>query len=212
MKLHELEQARQAQQQSDKHIYFDDSGKIVYYGRAESEDYLDCNHAVLSYDQCMIIEESPDKTVNDFLIIVDPTTEGVFTLVNKQIELETFKSATKMLSKVIKKTALSSAYDIKIEYNYSQKKDNLIVALNDKLRNNILKSTNLHDFSFKGANFINLYFTTQNDPHFMFESLNVDLVKLFKEKELKFTISNELKECDLFTKKIFDKYEYKVTK
>ena len=160
----------------------------------------------------MIIEESPDKTVNDFLIIVDPTTEGVYTLVNKQIELETFKSATKMLSKVIKKTALSSAYDIKIEYNYLQKKDNLVVALNDKLRNNILKSTNLQDFSFKGANFINLYFTTQNDPHFMFESLNVDLVKLFKEKELTFTVKDNLENCDLFTKKIFDKYEYKVIK
>ncbi len=212
MKLHELELARKSQQQSDKHIYFDDSGKIVYYGRAESEDYLDSNHAVLSYEQCMIIEESPNKTVNDFLIIVDPTTEGVYTLVNKQIELETFKSAIKMLSKVTKKTALTSTYDIKIEYNYSKKKDNLVVALNDKLRKNVLNSTNAQDFSFKGANFIYLYFTTQNDPHFMLESLNVELDKLLKEKELTFTVKDNLENCDLFTKKIFDKYEYKVIK
>ena len=46
----------------------------------------------------------------------------------------------------------------------------------------------------------------------MFESLTVDLITLFKEKEAKFTISNKLKDCDIFTRKIFDKYEYKVTK
>ena len=75
-----------------------------------------------------------------------------------------------------------------------------------------MKNTNLQDFTFKGANFINLYFTTKNDPHFMFESIKVDLVNLFKEKELKFTVKNNLEKCDIFTRKIFDKYEYKVIK
>ena len=30
MKLHELEQARVKQQQSDRHFYFDESGNILY--------------------------------------------------------------------------------------------------------------------------------------------------------------------------------------
>ena len=44
-------------------------------------------------------------------------------------------------------------------------------------------------------------------------SLKVDLVKLFKEGKQVYTgySKSELAECDLFTKKIFDKYEYKVT-
>jgi len=212
MKLHELEAARKAQLQSDKHLYFDDTGNIVYYGRTESGDYLDYSHAVLSYEQCRIIEESDNKGVNDFLVLIDPTVEGVYTLVNKQIELETFKSATKMLSKIIKKTSLTSSYEIKIEYEPNIQKDNLTIAINEKLRSNIMKNTNLQDFTFKGANFINLYFTTKNDPHFMFESIKVDLVNLFKEKELKFTVKNNLEKCDIFTRKIFDKYEYKVIK
>ena len=58
MKLHELEQARVKQQQSDRHFYFDESGNILYYGRAESDEYLESHHAVLSYDQCKIIEEN----------------------------------------------------------------------------------------------------------------------------------------------------------
>ena len=135
MKLHELEQARKAQAQSDKHVYFDESGNIVYYGRTESDEYVDSNHAVLSYDQCMIIEDSSNKTTNDFIIIVDPTTEGVYTLVNKQIELETFKSATKMLSLIKKTKAPTSAYDIKIEYNPAEATENLTVSLNEKIRN-----------------------------------------------------------------------------
>lgn len=209
MKLHELEQARVKQQQSDRHFYFDESGNILYYGRAESDEYLESHHAVLSYDQCKIIEEN-NKSVNDFIVIMDPANEGVFTLVNKQIELESFKSATKMLSLIKKKDTLTSSYDIKIEYEPLKESENLTVTINDKLRSNVISTLDVNNFSFKGANFFNLYFTTEKDPHFMFESVKVDLVNLFKEKELKYSVSNELNDCDLFTKRIFDKYEYRV--
>ena len=209
MKLHELEQARVKQQQSDRHFYFDESGNILYYGRAESDEYLESHHAVLSYDQCKIIEEN-NKSVNDFIVIMDPANEGVFTLVNKQIELESFKSATKMLSLIKKKDTLTSSYDIKNEYEPLKESENLTVTINDKLRSNVISTLDVNNFSFKGANFFNLYFTTEKDPHFMFESVKVDLVNLFKEKELKYNVSNELNDCDLFTKRIFDKYEYRV--
>ena len=209
MKLHELEQARVKQQQSDRHFYFDESGNILYYGRAESDEYLESHHAVLSYDQCKIIEEN-NKSVNDFIVIMDPANEGVFTLVNKQIELESFKSATKMLSLIKKKDTLTSSYDIKIEYEPLKESENLTVTINEKLRSNVISTLDVNNFSFKGANFFNLYFTTEKDPHFMFESVKVDLVNLFKEKELKYNVSNELNDCDLFTKRIFDKYEYRV--
>ena len=209
MKLHELEQARVKQQQSDRHFYFDESGNILYYGRAESDEYLESHHAVLSYDQCKIIEEN-NKSVNDFIVIMDPANEGVFTLVNKQIELESFKSATKMLSLIKKKDTLTSSYDIKIEYEPLKESENLTVTINEKLRSNVISTLDVNNFSFKGANFFNLYFTTEKDPHFMFESVKVDLVNLFKEKELKYSVSNELNDCDLFTKRIFDKYEYRV--
>ncbi len=211
MKLHELEQARVKQQQSDRHFYFDESGNILYYGRAESDEYVESHHAVMTYEQCKIIEEN-NKSVNDFIVIMDPANEGVFTLVNKQIELESFKSATKMLSLIKKQDALSPNYDVKIEYDSSKKSDNLIVTINDKLRSNVISTLDVNNFSFKGANFFNLYFTTEKDPHFMFESVKVDLVNLFKDKELKYSVSNKLNNCDLFTKRIFDKYEYKVIK
>lgn len=210
MKLHELELARKAQQQSERHFYFDDSGSILYYGRSESDEYVQSHHAVLSYEQCKIIEET-DKTMNDFIVVIDPANEGVYTLVNKQIELESFKSATSMLSIVKKKTALTSAYDIKIEYTPTDPLVNLIVSINEKLRSNVTKNMDINNFTFKGVGFINLYFTTANDPHFMFDSIKVDLVKLFKEGKQVYKVSSELAECDLFTKKIFDKYEYKVT-
>ena len=44
----------------------------------------------------------------------------------------------------------------------------------------------------------------------MFESVKVDLVNLFKEKEITYSVSSKLNKCDLFTKSIFDKYEYRV--
>ena len=88
--------------------------------------------------------------------------------------------------------------------------ENLTVTINDKLRSNVISTLDVNNFSFKVANFFNLYFTTEKDPHFMFESVKVDLVNLFKEKELKYNVSDELNDCDLFTKRIFDKYEYRV--
>ena len=171
---------------------------------------MESHHAVMTYEQCKIIEEN-NKSVNDFIVIMDPANEGVFTLVNKQIELESFKSATKMLSLIKKQDALSPNYDVKIEYDSSKKSDNLIVTINDKLRSNVISTLDVNNFSFKGANFFNLYFTTEKDPHFMFESVKVDLVNLFKDKELKYSVSNKLNNCDLF-KKNLDKYEYKVIK
>ena len=36
------------------------------------------------------------------------------------------------------------------------------------------------------------------------------LITIVKEKVLKYSVSNELNDCDLFTKRIFDKYEYRV--
>ncbi len=209
MKLHELEEARKAQLQSDRHFYFNDNGIIKYYGRADTDEYIDCHHAQLTYEQCKIIEEG-DKSVNDFLILMDPANEGVFTLVNKQIELESFKSATKMLSLIRKKEKLSSSYDVKIEYEPLLTKENLVVEVNDKLRNNIVKNIDVQDFTFKGANFFNLYFTTKNDPHFMFETIKVDLAELFRNKKIVFNINDNLSDCDLYTKKIFDKYVYRV--
>ena len=54
MKLNDLEAARKLQQQSNRHLYFDDTGSIVYYGRAESEEYIENGHAELTYEQCKI--------------------------------------------------------------------------------------------------------------------------------------------------------------
>ena len=76
MKLDDLENARKAQKKSDRHFYFDDSGSIKYYGRASSDDYVEYHHAVLSYEQCKIIEEE-GKSVNNFIVLIDPANEGV---------------------------------------------------------------------------------------------------------------------------------------
>lgn len=210
MKLHELELAREQQRLGDRHFYYEDNGNIVYYGRNDSDEYIDYNHAVLSYQQCQIIEESPDKSINDFVILVDPNNEGVYTLMNKQIELESFKSVSGMLSAIKKVSNFSTAYDIKIEYTPEEENNNLKISINGKLRDNVIKNMDVENFSFKGASFFNLYFTTPCDPHFMYDQIKVSLVDLFKNKDNYFSITKELSEHDVFTKKIFDKYEYKV--
>jgi len=201
MKLEDLEKVRKAQQRSDRHVYFDDTGNIVYYGRAESVDYLEYNHATFTYEQCLIFEDPKNKkTLNDFLVFVNPNEEGVYSFVNKVIELEKFKSATKMLSQI--RVAETDDFDIQVTAN----KKKLTVTVNKKLKNNITKNVNIENFSFKGEQRMALYITTQDDPHFLFDSIEVSLSDLFKKDSLEFDLKHDTTDKSIYTRKLFDKY------
>jgi len=201
MKLEDLEKARKAQRQSDRHVYFDDTGNIAYYGRAESDDYSEYNHAVFTFEQCLIFEDPKnDKSINDFLVFVNPNEEGVYSFVTKVIELEKFKSATKMLSQIRKSD--KTDYDIQIKTD----KKKLTVTVNEKLKNNITKNVNIDNFSFKGEQRMALYITTQDDPHFLFDSIELSLSDLFKKESLEFNLTHDSTDKSIYTRKIFDKY------
>jgi hypothetical protein len=201
MKLEDLEKARKAQRQSDRHVYFDDKGNIVYYGRAESDDYVESNHAVFTYEQCSIFE-NPDnnKTINDFLVLTNPNEEGVFSFVNKVVELEKFKSASKMLSQV--RLSKNTDFDVKVQ----AVKDTITVSLSEKLRSNITNSIDINNFSFKGEQRMALYITSINDPHFLYDSIEIPLLELFKNDELVFKLNNDSTNKSIYTRKLFDKY------
>tara|TARA_B100002019_G_C21237175_1_gene583415 strand:+ start:927 stop:1544 length:618 start_codon:yes stop_codon:yes gene_type:complete len=201
MKLEDLEKARKAQQRSDRHVYFDDTGNIVYYGRADSDDYSEYNHALFTYEQCRIFED-PDnkKSTNDFLVFVNPNEEGVYSFVTKVIELEKFKSATKMLSQV--RVSDNDDYDIKI----TTKKKNVTIEISEKLRTNITKNVNVDNFSFKGEERFAIYLTSYNDPHFLYDSIEISLKDLFKVEQLKFTVDSDTTGKSIYTRKLFDKY------
>jgi hypothetical protein len=201
MKLEDLEKARKAQRQSDRHVYFDDDGTIAYYGRAESDDYLEYNHAIFTYEQCRIFEDTKNnKTVNDFLVLTNPNEDGVYSFVTKVIELEKFKSASKMLSQI--KLSDNTEFDVKIQ----GLKDKVIVTLSDKLHTNITNNVDISNFSFKGEERMALYITSIDDPHFLYDSIEISLPDLFKNKELEFKIEHDSSDKSIYTRKIFDKY------
>tara|TARA_S200002703_G_C3781448_1_gene240786 strand:- start:146 stop:763 length:618 start_codon:yes stop_codon:yes gene_type:complete len=201
MKLEDLEKARKAQQRSDRHVYFDDIGNIVYYGRAESDDYTEHNHAIFTYEQCLVFEDpKSEKSTNDFLVLTNPNEEGVYSFVTKVIELEKFKSATKMLSQV--RMSNKTEYDIKIV----TEKNKLFINVSDKLKTNIVKNVNIDNFSFKGEERIALHITSLNDPHFLYDSIEVSLKELFQADQLEFTLDVDTEDKSIYTRKIFDKY------
>ena len=201
MKLEDLEKARLAQKQSDRHVYFDDIGNICYYGRTDSSDYLEYNHAVFTYDQCSIFEdEKSNKIINDYLVLVNPNEEGVYTFVTKVVELEKFKSATKMLTQV--RLTENTEFDIKIH----TVKNTMTVSLSDKLRTNITKNVDVNNFTFKGEQRIALYVTSLNDPHFLFDSIEILLQDLITNEQLVFDLNNDCTNKSIYTRKLFEKY------
>ena len=106
----------------------------------------------------------------------------MYSFVTKVIELEKFKSATKMLSQV--RVSDNDDYDIKI----TTKKKNVTIEISEKLRTNITKNVNVDNFSFKGEERFAIYFTSYNDPHFLYDSIEISLKDLFKVDQLKFTV------------------------
>jgi hypothetical protein len=201
MKLADLEKARKAQRQSNRHVYFDDIGNIVYYGRAESDDYAEYHHATFTYEQCLIFEDPKNqKTTNDFLVLTNPNEEGVYSFVTKVIELEKFKSATKMLSQI--RPSNKAEYDIKI----FTEKNKLSINISDKLKSNVVKNVNVDNFSFKGEERMAIYITSLNDPHFLYDSIELSLKDLFKADKLEFTLNVDSTNKSIYTRKLFDKY------
>ncbi len=201
MKLEDLEKARLTQQRSNRHVYFDDIGNIVYYGRAESDDYLECNHAEFTFEQCSIFENpNNNKTVNDYLVLVNPNEEGVYSFVTKVVELEKFKSASKMLSQV--RLSENSEFDVKIQ----TLKNTITISISDKLRTNITNNIDINNFAFKGENRMAIYLTSLDDPHFLYDSIEISLQDLFKNKELVFEVKTDSTNKSIYTRKLFDKY------
>ena len=201
MKLEDLEKARLAQQQSDRHVYFDDIGNICYYSRSDSSDYSEYNHAVFTYDQCSIFEdENNNKTIHDYLVLVNPNEEGVFTFVTKVVELEKFKSATKMLTQV--RLTENTEFDIKIH----TVKNTMAVSLSDKIRSNVTNNVDVSNFTFKGEQRMALYVTSLDDPHFLYDSIEISLLDLFKNDKLEFKLNYDTTNKSIYTRKLFDKY------
>jgi hypothetical protein len=134
------------------------------------------------------------------LVLVNPNEEGVYTFVTKVVELEKFKSATKMLTQV--RLTENTEFDIKIH----TVKNTMTVSLSDKLRTNITKNVDVNNFTFKGEQRMALYVTSLNDPHFLFDSIEILLQDLITNEQLVFDLNNDCTNKSIYTRKLFEKY------
>ena len=105
-----------------------------------------------------------------------------------------------MLSQI--RPSNKAEYDIKI----FTEKNKLSINISDKLKSNVVKNVNVDNFSFKGEERMAIYITSLNDPHFLYDSIELSLKDLFKADKLEFTLNVDSTNKSIYTRKLFDKY------
>lgn len=201
MKLDDLKKWEQDRLKEDKHIYFNDVGRILCLSRAESDEYPDANHIVMTAEQLSVIDDT--TTVNDVIVVMDAKDDSVYKLVKKTIELQEFKTKDDVLCQI--EPYNNTNYDLKVTIE----KKKVGVTMHSKLIKRLTDNVDLDEgFNLNGKKMINFHFTKKNDPHFHIYSIKVDIADLVRKKSAFFKVKEDLSKCSLYTKKVFDKYVY----
>ena len=135
MNLDDLRQWNLDRRKEDKHVYFNDKGRILCLSRSETDDYPEAKHITMTAEQLSVIDET--TSVNDVLVEMDAKNESVYRIIKKTIELAEFRTKEDVLSHVLPYD--NSNYDVKIDINPDKKSIEISQIRN--LINNMNKSS-----------------------------------------------------------------------
>jgi len=181
----------------DKTVWFDSEGNILQISSEyKRKKTVKEQSAIFTQEQLSILD---GKDVNAYRVVQDAEIETVFTLDLKPIESPFVQNDKEFLQIIDKST--SKLFDVAI----TNKKGKFTVQLHNK----ILKKYEDIEPNIAVANgkkILKFYFTSENDPHFMINNLNINLSDLLKKGKITKTISKNLDQCSIYTIKLFDKY------
>ena len=183
------------QKEKDKTVWFDNEGNILQI----SSDYkrkktVKEKSAIFTQEQLSILD---GKDVNAYRVVQDAEVETVYTIDLKPIESPFVENDKEFL---IDKSS-SKLYDVAI----TNKKGKFTVQLHNKVLKKY-KNVEPNIAVANGKKILKFYFTSNNDPHFMVNSLNITLSELLKKGKITKNISKNLDQCSIYTIKLFDKY------
>lgn len=180
------------------YVYFDDSGNILCVTTdADIETLPHWTHKhEFTQEQVEILK---GKNHNLFYVKQDPLVENLFSIENRSIESQYVTVEEEFLSLVAAEK--TSSYDIKCSLNSTQltitAHKNLIKKYEGIAPSNMVA---------KGKKILKFYITAKNDPHFMFQTVNISLANLVTAGEISIKTTEDFSQCSIYTPKVFDKY------
>ena len=182
--------------EKDVAVIFNESGDILQIGEAHRDLQDGEKITYFTKEQVSIIKE---HRLGDYKISQDPKDETVFFITIKPLESIYVKHEQSFITLVEK--GQDENYDVKIEVF----KNNTRVCLSDKLKAEY-QDTKLQDATARGSKVLKFYFTRPRDPHFLVFSLNYNLYDLLSNDYMEQLTPTFLKDCSIYTIKLFDKY------
>jgi len=177
-------------------LWFNDEGDIVGLSKSPNEKMSKAyNVTQFTQDQ---IDMLTDNNWFSYRVRQDPKSEVIFYLEPKPID-SSIVSTNDFLYQVPR--GKSPVYDL----NIIVQKSKLIVKAHSKLLAEF-DDIDLDVASARGHKRLPFYFTTVNDPSFMFHTEIIQLRDLLANKQVEVLLPADLRQCDVFTIKAFDKY------
>lgn len=182
-------------------VYFDDSGNIKCI--AKKNEIIDVlpewthNHE-FTEEQLSILK---GKSLDLFFVKKDPNIDNLFSIEVKPVESQ-FVVAEEDFLNIVPHT-----YNEKPDYEVmcSLTSTALVVTLHKDVIK-LYKNKDPDRITAKGKRALKFFFTSKNDPHFMFDSISVVLKDLVQKKSLTIPTKGDFSQCSIYTIKLFDKY------
>ena len=186
-------------------VWYDESGTIISASRGENptREELDkkYNKAEFRPNQVSIIK----KVVNgrdylnwaDYRIVVDKFDSSLKSLELKQRNDVRFDDFYLILVEKIK----TKDYSIKIKVN----KNKVVVSMHKDLLKKYIEA-GINNATINGRTQFNLYFTSKNDPSFLFYTLKISLFDLIENGTVEHIAAGVLDNFSVYTPNLFDRY------
>lgn len=189
-------QLQQYYQNLPWYVWFNQQGDIMLVGKSNDHKPADLTSAVFSDEQVAILK---DVNWSKFRVRTDDLDKSVHYLEVKPVEHLAVSSETDFLNKIL--VSDTNDYDLRLTIH----SDRATITLHSSLLDKYSK-VQQSEITARGRQRLTFYFTTPNDPSFLFHALNVNLVDLVNNKQVMISMPADLRECDVYTVKVFDSY------
>jgi hypothetical protein len=178
------------------YVWFNQQGDIMGVSKQNDDKPADLLSAVFSQEQISILT---DKSWAQFRVRTDDLNKSVHYLEVKPVEHLIVSSDFDFLNKV--EISNSKTYDLRLTV--------LADCAKITLHSNLIarySEVDPGDITARGYSELRFYFTTPNNPCFLFHTVTIKLLDLVKNKQVVVSLAEDLRHCDIYTVKVFDKY------
>ena len=178
-------------------VYFDDDGTILCVTKEEIDPEPGwTNSHVFTDEQVRILS---NKNWNLFYIKKDQYVDNLYSIEARPTE-KIFVSAESDFLFLIPSTETKD-WDLSCNLTDSD----FTVKLSDSIieKYNTVDANNI---AFNGRKLLKFFFTAENNPHYMFNTVSIALPNLVDKKSITIKLNDDYSQCSIYTAKVFDKY------